>query len=46
VKPELIASDGGRFEVFVDGEKIYSKLQTGRFPENEEIFASLEKINK
>ena len=24
----------GRFEVFVDGKKIWSKLETGEFPDN------------
>jgi selenoprotein W-related protein len=37
VKPELIKSGGGAFEVTVDGNKIYSKKETGRFPEIEEI---------
>ena len=27
----------GRFEVIVDGEKIYSKLDTGEFPDEEVI---------
>jgi selenoprotein W-related protein len=26
----LVPSDGGRFEVSVDGELLYSKLRTGR----------------
>ncbi len=34
-------SHGGRFEVTVDGELIFSKLAEGRFPEEREI---LEKI--
>ena len=34
-------SHGGRFEVKVDGELIFSKLAEGRFPEEREI---LEKI--
>ena len=29
----LIPAGGGVFEVTVDGEKIYSKKQTGEFPE-------------
>ena len=29
----LIAAGGGVFEVTVDGEKIYSKKQTGEFPD-------------
>jgi len=33
----LIPSDGGRHEITVDGELIYSKLKTGRHPEIEEI---------
>ena len=37
----LLPSHGGRFEVTVDGELIYSKLAEGRFPEEKEI---LEKI--
>lgn len=34
---ELIPSSGGAFEVTVNGEKIYSKLDTGIFPDTEEI---------
>ncbi|PYS05160.1 MAG: selenoprotein [Acidobacteria bacterium] len=33
----LIPSDGGRFEVSIDGKQVFSKLQTGRFPEYQEI---------
>jgi len=33
----LVPSDGGRFEVSIDGKLVYSKLQTGRFPEYKEI---------
>ena len=33
----LIPSDGGRFEVSVNGKLIFSKLETGRFPEYPEI---------
>jgi selenoprotein W-related protein len=29
-KIELLPSDGGRFEVTVNGELLYSKLSTGR----------------
>jgi selT/selW/selH-like putative selenoprotein len=31
----------GRFEVFVDGKKIFSKLELHRFPEYSEIRAAL-----
>ena len=37
ITPELIASGGGVFEVCKDGELIFSKQKTGRFPEHEEI---------
>jgi selenoprotein W-related protein len=33
----MIPSSGGAFEVTVNGEKIYSKLDTGVFPDTEEI---------
>jgi len=33
----LIPSDGGRFEVSIDGRQVFSKLETGRFPEYQEI---------
>ena len=33
----IVPSGGGRFEVTVDGNLIYSKLATGRFPEVAEI---------
>ena len=29
----LVPSDGGRFEVSIDGALVYSKLATGKFPE-------------
>jgi len=29
----LVPSDGGRFEVSIGGELVYSKLETGAFPE-------------
>ena len=33
----LKPSSGGRFEVRIDGETVYSKLATGTFPEEEAI---------
>ena len=33
----IVPSGGGRFEVTVDGNLIYSKLATGRFPEISEV---------
>ena len=34
---ELIPSGGGAFEVKVDGEAVYSKLQTGRHTDSNEL---------
>ncbi len=34
---ELVPSGGGCFEVTVDGERIWSKLETGEFPEENAI---------
>jgi selenoprotein W-related protein len=38
---ELQPSGGGCFEVTVDGKLIYSKLETGEFPDEEEILAKV-----
>ena len=34
---EIIPSDGGRFEVEVNGELVYSKMSTGRHPNPGEV---------
>jgi selenoprotein W-related protein len=39
---ELVPASGGIFEVTVNGEKIYSKDETGMFPSSDEIIAKLE----
>jgi len=41
IEIELVKSAGGAFEVSVDGKKIYSKLDLGRFPEHSEIIEKL-----
>lgn len=41
----LIPSQGGAFEVTVNGQKIYSKLETGTFPEHDRIISDMEKLN-
>jgi selenoprotein W-related protein len=41
---KLIPSDGGRFEVSVNGQLIYSKLQTKRHAEPGEVLALVRKI--
>ena len=33
----LKPSDGGRFEVFVNGKPVFSKLERDRFPEDDEL---------
>lgn len=38
----LVPSDEGKFEIFRDGKKIYSKLETGEFPEPRDIIEAVE----
>ena len=38
----LVPSDGGKFEIFVDGEQIYSKVETGEFPNSRDIVKAIE----
>jgi selenoprotein W-related protein len=37
----LVEGDNGIFDVEVDGRRIFSKHEVGRFPENDEILALL-----
>ena len=39
----LVPSDGGRFELSLDGKLLFSKLKEERFPTHEEIVGLLEK---
>lgn len=39
----LVPSDGGRFEVSVNGELVYSKLSTGRHAEPGEVMGLVRK---
>ena len=39
----LVPFDDGRFEVFANGKKIYSKKATGKFPEYQQVRAALGK---
>jgi selT/selW/selH-like putative selenoprotein len=41
VKPELIRSSGGAFEVKKGGLLLFSKLKEDRFPEHDEILKLL-----
>jgi selenoprotein W-related protein len=40
---ELVPSGGGCFEIDVDGKRIYSKLETESFPDEDEIVKELGK---
>ena len=41
---KLVPSDGGKFEVTVKGQLLYSKLSTHRHPEPGEILGLVRKI--
>jgi len=38
---KLVPSGGGAFEISVNGKKIYSKLETGEFPDHDAILKAL-----
>ncbi len=38
----LIPSSGGAFEVSADGSVIYSKLETGRFPDERALLTEMD----
>jgi selT/selW/selH-like putative selenoprotein len=40
----LIPSGGGRFEVTANGQAVYSKAATGRFPEPAEVLEKLRQL--
>ncbi|MCZ6462845.1 MAG: Rdx family protein [Proteobacteria bacterium] len=40
-EPELVRGDKGIFDVTVDGRLIFSKHETGRFPEHKEVLEQL-----
>lgn len=46
VECEMIKGGGGIFDVKVDGQLIYSKHDTGRFPEHEEILQAINAVKK
>ncbi|MBD3240741.1 MAG: SelT/SelW/SelH family protein [Chitinivibrionales bacterium] len=37
VDAELVGGSGGIFDVIVDGDRVYSKHETGRFPDQGEV---------
>ena len=44
IEPELIRGAGGIFDVSVDKQLVYSKHQSGRFPEHQEIIDALSRL--
>jgi len=38
---QLVEGGGGVFDVVVNGELVYSKHQTGQFPDEDELIAGL-----
>jgi selenoprotein W-related protein len=43
---KLIPGGGGCFELTVDGELLYSKLKTGKFPDEAEMVSAIGKRSK
>lgn len=41
---ELVPGDGGCFEIDADGERIYSKLDAGAFPDEDAIVGIVGKM--
>lgn len=44
VKAKLTKGSGGIFDVTVDGQLVYSKDETGRFPDDGEVLAAVEAL--
>ena len=44
VESEIICGGGGIFDVVVDGDRIFSKHELGRFPEDDEILSKIRTI--
>jgi selenoprotein W-related protein len=42
----LVPSQGGRYEISVNGQLIYSKLQTGRHANPGEVIGLVQKLSK
>ncbi len=43
---KLVPSKGGCFELTIDGELIYSKLKTGKFPDEKWVVETIAKQHK
>ena len=44
IESRLIEGSGGAFEVRIDGTLVFSKLKQFRFPEEDEIFAAIDRV--
>jgi selT/selW/selH-like putative selenoprotein len=44
IQAELIKGRGGIFDVAADGKLVYSKHETGRFPEESEVVEALRSL--
>jgi len=44
VESELVCGGGGIFDVIIDGEMIFSKHESDRFPESDEILSKIRSI--
>jgi selenoprotein W-related protein len=42
----LVPSNGGRYEISVNGQLLFSKLKTGRFPEAGEVTGLVQNLSK
>ena len=38
----LVPSSGGAFEVVLDGQKVYSKVEAGRFPDESALLSEMD----
>jgi selT/selW/selH-like putative selenoprotein len=46
IESRLIEGSGGAFEVRIDGTLVFSKLKQFRFPEEDEIFAAIDRARQ
>lgn len=44
VEAELIAGSGGVFDVLVDGQVVYSKQTTGKFPQSDVLIEQIKEV--
>jgi selenoprotein W-related protein len=42
----LVPSNGGRYEISVNDQLLFSKLKTGRFPEPGEVIGLVQNLSK